>query len=249
MRTAITYCSYVRKVPSAGSEQGLDKNQQEFFSVMAWSIWKCRNNHVWNNIFDTIQTVCKRANHLITGWRNAQQVRALADNPQHTSQQVEWTKPINGRYKLNVDASFSHLYNKVGIGMCIRDDQGCFVKAKTEWIEPILDVEIGEAMGLLRALKWIDELQLHNTDVEVDCKRVVDGLNSKRNINSDFGAILSDCRSLLATNLVNSNVKFIRRQANEVAHSLAWVATSSASFQNFIDIPTCIYDIIINEMR
>ncbi|GAU39501.1 hypothetical protein TSUD_68650 [Trifolium subterraneum] len=136
-------------------------------------------------------------------------------------------------WKMEHDGLYS-----VGIGMCIRDDQGCFVKARTEWIEPILDVEIGEAMGLLRALKWIDELQLHNTDVEVDCKRVVDGLNSKRNINSDFGAILSDCRSLLATNLVNSNVKFIRRQANEVAHSLARVATSSASFQNFIDIPT-----------
>jgi hypothetical protein len=40
--------------------------------------------------------------------------------------------------------------------MCIWDDQGRFVKAITEWLEPILDVEIGEAMGLLSALKWID---------------------------------------------------------------------------------------------
>ncbi|PNX85449.1 cytochrome p450, partial [Trifolium pratense] len=80
----------------------------------------------------------------------------------------------------------------VGIGMCIRDDQGRFVKGRTEWIEPILDVEIGKAVGLLSALKWIDELQFYDTDVEIDCKRVVDGLYSKRILNSNFGAILSD---------------------------------------------------------
>jgi hypothetical protein len=57
--------------------QMLDKNQRELFSVMLWIIWKCRNNQVWNNMSDSIQTVCERANHLITSWRNAQQVCGL----------------------------------------------------------------------------------------------------------------------------------------------------------------------------
>ncbi|MCH81376.1 ribonuclease H protein [Trifolium medium] len=60
----------------------LCKNQQELFSVMMWSIWKCRNNQVWNNISDSAQTVYERANHLITSWRNAQEFRALVDMPQ-----------------------------------------------------------------------------------------------------------------------------------------------------------------------
>ncbi|MCH95758.1 cytochrome P450, partial [Trifolium medium] len=120
--------------------------------------------------------------------------------------------------------------------MCIRDDQGRYVTAKTEWLEPILDVEIGEAMGLLSALKWVDELQLRDVDFEMDCKRVVDCLYSGRTYNSDFGDILRDCRNVLATNLVNSHVKFIRRQANEVAHRLAPEATFLASFLIFIDI-------------
>ncbi|MCH98286.1 ribonuclease H protein, partial [Trifolium medium] len=34
----------------------LDKAQQELFSVMAWSIWKRRNNQVWENVTDTAQT-------------------------------------------------------------------------------------------------------------------------------------------------------------------------------------------------
>jgi hypothetical protein len=57
--------------------QMLDKNQRELFSVMLWIIWKCRNNQVRNNMSDSIQTVCERANHLITSWRNAQQVCGL----------------------------------------------------------------------------------------------------------------------------------------------------------------------------
>jgi hypothetical protein len=227
----------------------LNKDDQELFSVMVWSLWKRRNNQVWENITELNQTVCERAKHLLIGWRNAQQVRSLINTPQPPPQPTRWIKPAYGRYKCNIDASFSLVLNKVGIGMCIRDNQGNFVTAITEWIKPILDVEIGEAFGLLRALKWTDELQLHNTDFEIDCKRVVDSLYSKRTYNSDLGAILNDCRTMLATNFVNSDVKFIRRQANEVAHKLARVALSLASFHIFSDIPTCIYDIIINEMR
>ncbi|MCI22711.1 pentatricopeptide repeat-containing protein, partial [Trifolium medium] len=93
-------------------------------------------------------------------------------------------------------------------------------------------------MGLLRALNWVNEMQITDMDFEMDCKRVVDSLYSSRTYNSDLGDILSDCRTILATSLVNSHVKFIRRQANDVAHKLARVATAQASFHNFIDIPT-----------
>jgi hypothetical protein len=133
--------------------------------------------------------------------------------------------------------------------MCIRDDHGSYVAARTEWIEPALDVQIGEAIGLLQTLKWVEEMQFFDIDFEMDCKRIVDGLYSKKNYRSDLGAILNDCRTILASSFVNSHVKFIRRQASEVAHRLVRVATSPASFHNFIDIPTCIYDIIMNEMR
>lgn len=33
--------------------------------------------------------------------------------------------------------------------MCIRDDKGRFVLAKIEWLTPLLDVDLGEALGLL----------------------------------------------------------------------------------------------------
>ncbi|MCI25283.1 cytochrome P450, partial [Trifolium medium] len=122
--------------------------------------------------------------------RNAQNVRALANSVHQVPQQAEWHKPISGRYKCNIDASFSPTPNKVGIGMCIRHAQGMFVSATTEWFEPILDVDVSEALGMLSALRWIDELQLRDMDIEMDFKRVVDGLYSNRTYTSDLGAIL-----------------------------------------------------------
>jgi hypothetical protein len=133
--------------------QNLDKEQQELFSVMVWSIWKRRNNQVWDNVADSNRTVCERARHLITSWRQAQHIRSHVSNQQPAPQQMHWLKPSPGRYKCNIDASFSSISNKVGIGMCIRDAHGSFVAARTKWIEPILDVEIGEAIGLLSALR------------------------------------------------------------------------------------------------
>jgi hypothetical protein len=77
------------------------------------------------------------------------------------------------------------------------------------------DFEVGEAMGMLSALRWVDGLQLRDIDFEMDCKRVVDGLYSKRIYTFDLGAILSDCRLILTISHVNSHVKFIKRQANK----------------------------------
>jgi len=77
-------------------------------------------------------------------------------------------------------------------------------------------------------------------DFEVDSKTVVDNIYERRNIISDFGAFITNCRCLLATDLVTIHVRFIRIQTNGVARSLARAAPSLASFYIFINILTCI---------
>ncbi|PNY01747.1 cytochrome p450, partial [Trifolium pratense] len=81
--------------------------------------------------------------------------------------------------------------NSIGISICIRDDQGSFVLAKNEWFSPILDVNTGEAIDLLHALKWVQELQLENVDFELDSKNVVAKFHSKaRDIFGSRGSML-----------------------------------------------------------
>jgi hypothetical protein len=77
-------------------------------------------------------------------------------------------------------------------------------------------------------------MQLHDIDFEMNCKRVVESLYSTKIYSSDFGTVIANCRLLFVTNMVNSHVKFIRRKANEVAHTLARVAPSFASLVSIV---------------
>lgn len=147
---------------------------------------------------------------------------------------------MRGRFKCNVDASFSVHLNVVGYGMCIRDNRGNFVKVRTMWSSPVCVSDVGEAQGLSQAIQWVHELQLPNVDFELEAKRVVDHFNIGNNDISEFGVIIDDCRKRCNSYFRNSKVEFCRRQANEVAYNLAREATFLASPHDFNGVPSCI---------
>ena len=107
---------------------------------------------------------------------------------------VEWSKPAYGRYKCNIDASFSSTMNKVGIGICLRDDRGEFVSAKTDCFSPLCDVAVGEAIGFHTALKWMADLHYDNVNFALDSKIVVDHFRSSLDDDSEFGCIMHACK-------------------------------------------------------
>ncbi|MCH98629.1 ribonuclease H protein, partial [Trifolium medium] len=150
--------------------QVLSAKQSSLFAVVLWSIWQSRNNKLWRSQAETATTVYHRACTVLTDWQMAQEEHKKSITRQQQPTESRWSKPSMGRYKCNIDASFSPGLNKVGIGTCIRDNQGSFVLAKTEWISPMCDVEMGEAQGLLRAFKWVRDLQLEVVDFELDAK-------------------------------------------------------------------------------
>jgi len=85
-------------------------------------------------------------------------------------------------------------------------------------------------------------------DFETDSKLTVDAFLSDRNDTSEFGCIITSCRSLFNSLFSNSRVNFVRRQVNGVAHALARDTTLLASPVVYYDIPNCIESLIINEM-
>lgn len=85
-----------------------------------------------------------------------------------------------GRLKCDVDASFFTSTNRLGIAMCIRDEEGHFVCAKTMWLTPVCPVDVGAALGLYYAIWWIHYLRLQNVDFEVDSKQVADYFNRSK---------------------------------------------------------------------
>lgn len=155
-------------------------------------------------------------------------------------------RPAEGTVKCNVDAALFD-DNRFGIGLCIRDYQGLFVKAKTVWFYGSPPPQEAEALGLLTAVKWLQELHIQRVTIELDCKSVVDGIRGVCHSVTEFGSILSSCRNLLSLSQ-NYTVSFIRRQANLVAHSLARASRDFASIQIFDCSPACIFPLIMNEI-
>lgn len=62
------------------------------------------------------------------------------------TRQLQWQPPRRGRVKCNVDASFSHEFNRTEIGICLYDDEGTFVLAKSIHSSPMCSSPMGEAL-------------------------------------------------------------------------------------------------------
>ena len=106
---------------------------------------------------------------------------------------------------------------------------------------------MGEAVGLYTTLDWISNQQFDDVDFVVDCKKVVDCVNSSLDDSSEFGCIINGCKQLLEDRFQNSHVEFNRRQANRIAHELAQEALSNPSPHIIDDVPTYIWHILANE--
>ncbi|XP_024628604.1 uncharacterized protein [Medicago truncatula] len=135
--------------------------------------------------------IIHRGSYMLTEWRNARQIEELPSSRQQTHpDRVKWQRPPNSFVKCNVDTSFSQNYNKVGIGICLRDEFGMFIGAKTIWLQPIMSVDIGEASGLLAAMEWVRELEFKKVIFCLDSKGVVDSFNSHVRDDTELGSIL-----------------------------------------------------------
>jgi ribonuclease HI len=217
------------------------------FAMMIWILWQNRNNKVWNAVHETGRSLGLKAGMLWNEWREVQLVQHGSRHTQQQQQILRWESPCQGWFKCNVDAGFHNDLNKTSTGWCLRDHLGRFVMAETTWVDGKYSIIEGEAIALLEALKAMKRRSISNVIFETDSKSVVDATHHYNGGNSEFSLLVSLINNLLAMS-PNFMVKFIRRQANMVAHTLARAAISWSSRHTFETLPTCISSILFNEM-
>jgi hypothetical protein len=110
--------------------QRLNASDSALFATVLWSIWKQRNNKIWNTTIDAQSFVLVRAEEMLKDRTPVRHVYNRTAAVMQSDTVSNWKKPLPGRFKCNIDASFEG--TKVGIGMCIRDENGTFISAKTE---------------------------------------------------------------------------------------------------------------------
>jgi ribonuclease HI len=224
-----------------------DKDTAGMFAMVVWSLWNNRNNKVWNDTNDPGRNLGFKARHLWEDWYVVQQVQHDAAGVNQLQQEIVWQKPILGWYKCNVDAGFHREINKTSISWCLRDHQGRFVMAETTWFDENHSIVEGEALALLEALRAMTDRNMQQVIFESDSKNVVDAVHHYRGGYSEFSCLVAHINNLLASSS-NFVVKFIKRQANMVAHTLARAAISYARHCTFETLPRCITPLLFNEM-
>jgi len=91
-------------------------------------------------------------------------------------------------------------------------------------------------------------MHLDNIDFESTLKPQKDALYSGWEGKTEVGNIIIASRSLLSFKFTNSQMEFVRRQANVVVHTLVGEITFLASPAIYFHIPNCIEYLITNEM-
>lgn len=155
----------------------LNEHEKTASCMTLWSIWQSRNDRVWENKNMDAMSIVWTGNKLFSEWNAARVVTNLPYSSTHQPDSphdvVKWRKPQLGWVKCKVDASFSLSANKVSVGMCLLDDRGNFLRAKTLWYTPITNVLIGEMISLLAAISWVRELGYKDVIFELGvCRRV-----------------------------------------------------------------------------
>jgi ribonuclease HI len=215
-----------------------------------WFIWQQRNNKVWQDITVSANQIGMQAGSYWNQWAAVNGLLQDQQQPTHRraaeNYTVQWQQPPTGFLKCNVDASFFHSDGATGWGWCVRDSRGFFQLAGTNVVHSTLNVLEGEALAILEAMEEMIHRGITFVIFESDSKLVVDAILSTHVGISEFSVLISHIQDLLRMHNY-FEVKYVKRQANMVAHSLARAAFSMSRRRIFDSVPRCIESYLINE--
>ncbi|XP_074347310.1 uncharacterized protein LOC141686155 [Apium graveolens] len=123
-------------------EQALDMSdggKKAEIATVCWSIWKARNDVVWNKKYTQVYVVIARAKQFLDQWRNAQKSAVCTSYPQllEGDGSCVWVKPQESMIKVSVDASTFQEFNASGIGIVARNASGGMMVARTVCISEL----------------------------------------------------------------------------------------------------------------
>jgi ribonuclease HI len=224
-----------------------DSNNAGRVATLLWYIWQSRNDIVWNNNQPSMTQIGLNAFNAWQVWFEANNVQSSSQQQAQNVTNTCWNKPSQGWIKINVDAAFFRDQGMTSVACCVRDETGSFICAKTRTFNTVVTVLEGEALALLEAIRLAVHHGWDHVAFESDSNTLVHSIAANNTGNSEFSDIVSSIKNMLSL-LSNFEVKFVRRQANMVAHALARAAISWASHRFFDIVPPCIERLMNNEI-
>lgn len=98
------------------------------------------------------------SSQLLVEWKHERKRNSVNTPSPQSQAHAIWIPPTSGSLKLNVDAAIFLSISCFGAGMCIRDENGRFLQARTQWNYGEPSSLEAEAWALLQGINWIHEL-------------------------------------------------------------------------------------------
>ena len=223
-----------------------EETDMNLLAVLFWSIWEKRNTDRERGCVSSLHDIRSRAVHFLQEFASAQ----LATRHLHVSgpaQRVRWTPPISPHYKVNYDGALFNDLGAVGLGVIIRDSDGCVIGALAERISLPSSVATVEALACRRAVQFALELSVFDAIFEGDAEIVTKALHEGVSNHPDFGLVINDSLRL-ATAFRFCHFSHVKRMGNTVAHLLARSSKSGNELQVWMEsVPEDIAPFVFND--
>lgn len=212
-----------------------------------WHIWNARNKKLWQGIVLSPEAIIHAALSFLSAWQAVQSSQLRVGVVPSTSPS-RWIAPPFNWFKCNFDAARFVVSNSSGFGCVVRGASGNFIAAHAAAAPGLHDAFLAEVLGFRGTLTWIRSLHIDNIIFESDSQLLVRAFHTNSLDNSYAGAVLDDCKVLLAS--FNSFlVNHVLRSANQVAHVLARESGSRSDPRCWVDVPpSCISSFLLSEL-
>lgn len=150
----------------------------EIAMVILWCIWQIRNNVMWNAKNKPTTFIYQLASDHLSQWQATHVKFVQFPSPlrQHSIQR--WKKPLEHFLKCNSDAAVVSTIGSVEYDYNIRNYLGSVLAVIHMCLPDIQNSSIFQALGIRKALNWIEDLCLSNMLVESDALLIANDLNS-----------------------------------------------------------------------
>ncbi|XP_073126761.1 uncharacterized protein [Henckelia pumila] len=229
-------------------ETNRSKSDIEKAAIVLWSIWNNRNDAVWNGKQNSSINIFHSAMKTFFLWFQDNQKRIFNSPPRTQQSDSKWIKPPRQFLKCNVDAAIFNSPPRMGFGCIIRDSMGEAIAAVHGCFPGVFDPRTAEALSIREALSWLKDLSYSDIMVESDALTLIEALKKRSPDDSYVGLIIEDCR-FLALELNSCSFVFVRRSANQAAHTLAKAAGSLSGREGrVIPSPSLVSVVVVQDL-
>lgn len=179
-------------------------------------------------------------------WREANSGDPLC-NVRRNTHEERWSKPLDGWFKINVDAAIDKHNKKMGLGCIIRNSNGNFIAAQGIPWKGVYSSKEAEAISVREALSWLKYRRMDNVQLEMDALQVYQNINSS-SLSTHFDLLMNDIREL-AKYFSNICFMFVKRSANKAAHIIAREALSMTDRREWFSLPLSLRDVLESDLR